>query len=269
MSVPPPLFEALDEIGAVVETASHLLVFLDFDGTLAPIADTPDAARLPDKTRGFLKTLARRVDCTVSIVSGRAVADVRRRVGVAGLVYAGNHGLEIAGGGLHFDEATAIGARGEVARAVATLEARLCHVPGTFVEAKGLTASVHYRVVSPGHWDEVERVVHGVVPEDHPDLVITAGKMVWEVRPRVGWNKGTAVRWIRERLGLRGAATFYLGDDRTDEDAFAEVGRVVTARVGTARPTRAGYRLADADEVAEFLQWLSRAVRFADAPNAT
>ena len=92
--------------------------------------------------------------------------------------------------------------------------------------------------------------------------------MVWEVRPRVGWNKGTAVRWIRERLGLRRAVTFYLGDDRTDEDAFAEVGRFVTARVGPPQPTRAGYRVADTEEVAEFLLWLSRIVRFADPPEA-
>ena len=148
------------------------------------------------------------------------------------------------------------------------MTARLDHIAGVLVEPKGLTASIHYRRVDPADRDEVERVVRSVISDDHSNLVVTPGKMVWEVRPKVGWNKGTAVRWIRERLGLNRATTFYLGDDRTDEDAFAEIGRFVTARVGAPRPTRAGYLVADPEEVAEFLLWLSRIVDFTDPPEA-
>ena len=107
--------------------------------------------------------------------------------------------------GLHFDETTAVGRKDDIEDAVGALAARLGHIAGVLVEPKGLTASVHYRRVRPADRVEVERVVRATIPDDHPNLVVTAGKMVWEVRPKVGWNKGTAVRWIRERLGLRQA----------------------------------------------------------------
>jgi trehalose 6-phosphate phosphatase len=269
MSVPPPLLEALDKVGAAVEAAARLALFLDFDGTLAPIAASPGLARLPPGTRAVLEKLARCDDCTIGIVSGRALDDVRRRVGMDGLIYAGNHGLEISGGGLHFDEPTAVALKADVAGTVGVLTSLLGQIDGVLVEPKGLTASIHYRRVRAEDRAEVERIVRRVVPEDHPNLVLVEGKMVWEVRPRVVWNKGKAVGWIRDRLGLGQALSFYLGDDRTDEDAFAQIGRFVTARVGPPQPTHAGYRLADPDEVAEFLLWLSRSDRFADAARTT
>lgn len=267
MPRPLPLLEALDEVGAGVEAAPHVLVLLDFDGTLAPIVDRPELARLPDRTRTVVERLARRANCTVGLVSGRTLGDLRERVGIGGVVYAGNHGLEIAGGGLCYEAAAALALGEEISGAVATLSARLGQILGVLVEAKGLTASVHYRLVSPTDRTEVERVVRETVAENHPTLRVVGGKMVWEVRPRVPWNKGSAVRWIREQLGLREALTVYLGDDQTDEDAFAEIGPFVTARVGAAPSTRAGYHVADPEEVAEFLVWLSRLVQFADRPS--
>ena len=78
----------------------------------------------------------------------------------------------------------------DIAEVVGTLAGRLGHIPGVLVETKGLTASVHYRRVRPADRDEVEQVVRRTVPDDHPHLVVSPGKMVWEVRPRVGWNKG-------------------------------------------------------------------------------
>jgi trehalose-phosphatase len=268
MPSPPLLLEALDEVGTIVESAVHRLIFLDFDGTLAPIAERPQLARLPAETRAIVEVLARRADCTVSIVSGRTLEDLHTRVGIDGLIYAGNHGLEISGAGLRFDETTAVVRKDDIELLVCHLAVRLRHIAGVHVEAKGLTASVHYRCVRPADWGAVERVVRNMIPDDHPNIVVTPGQMVWEVRPRVGWNKGTAVRWIRERLELHHAVTFYLGDDRTDEDAFAEVGRFVTARVGAPQPTLAGYQVPDTEEVAEFLLWLSRCLRFADPPEA-
>jgi trehalose-phosphatase len=264
MDEPLPLLEALDEVGAAVESADHLALFLDFDGTLAPIVESPGLARMAPMPRAALEQLASRPDCTVGIISGRALDDVRMRVGIDGLVYAGNHGLEIAGRGLQFDEAMAARLRCETAEVVEMLAGRLAHFPGVLVEAKGPTASVHYRRVHPRDRDEVERAVRRAVPDDHPHLAVVRGKMVWEVRPRVGWNKGSALRWVRERLGLTRALTFYLGDDLTDEDAFAAVGRFVTARVGPSQTTLAGYRISDTHEVAEFLVWLCRVLRFAD-----
>jgi len=259
MFSPSPLLEALDEVGAAIGTARRLAVFLDFDGTLSPIVASPGLARLPDATREALARLTQREDCTVSIVSGRSLVDVRERVALDGIIYAGNHGLEIDGAGLQFEEPVAVALRTDVGGTVGSLLPLLSRIPGALVEPKGLTATVHYRLVGPEDRDEVERIVRQLVPEDHPSLVVVSGKMVWEIRPRVSWNKGKAVGWIRRRLGLGSdvATAFYLGDDRTDEDAFEEVGRLVTAKVGPAQQTRAGFRIADTDEVASFLHWLA------------
>ena len=131
-------------------------------------------------------------------------------------------------------------------------------MPGALVEPKGLTTSVHYRNVSPEHRDDLARIVHEAVATDAARFVLTAGHCVWEIRPRVRWHKGqastgsSAISEIR-----RGRLVFYLGDDRTDEDAFASLPDGVTVKVGSpGAPTRARYRLPDPDSVQAFLVWL-------------
>jgi trehalose 6-phosphate phosphatase len=253
-----PLLAALDEVGAKVDAAPHVLLLLDFDGTLAPIVDRPEDARMPGATRASLARLAARDDVTACVVSGRAIDDVRDRVGIAGLIYAGDHGMEIDGPGLHLVEPTAERLREGLHRLADDLAARLVGLIGVEVERKRMTATVHHRRASPEATAEAGRVVRDVVPEGHPDFALTTGKAIWEVRPRVDWHKGSAVLAIRDRLGLAGALPIYLGDDRTDEDAFAAIGPDVTARVGPPAPSLAHYRLADPDEVGTFLAWLAR-----------
>jgi trehalose-phosphatase len=96
MSTPSPLLEALDELGAVLQAADHLLLLLDFGGTLAPIAEAQRLAELPAPTRAILRRLARRPECTIGVVSGRAVDDVRARIGIEGLVYGRERGRPVA-----------------------------------------------------------------------------------------------------------------------------------------------------------------------------
>ncbi len=266
MPSPQPLLDTLDEVAVSLETAAHVLLFLDFDGTLAPIVASPELAHLPSATRSALEAVSQHPHCTVSIVSGRELNDIRERVAIDGLVYAGNHGLEIEGEGLRFNHVKAARLKDGLEAVVDELINELAGVAGVLVEPKGLSASVHYRRVCPEDQSRVEHAVRHAIPSNHPHFAVVPGKMVWEVRPRVEWNKGTAVRWIREQLGLTNALTMYLGDDRTDEDAFATVGRFVSARVGALQPTRAGYRIPDTEQVAEFLIWLSRVLRFADRP---
>ena len=95
-----------------------------------------------------------------------------------------------------------------------------------------------------------------LVPADHPLFVLTEGKMIIEIRPRVDWNKGTAVRWIQDRLQADGALPFIIGDDRTDEDAFDAIDDAVTIRVGPEESTVAQYCLPDQEAVGEMLHWL-------------
>lgn len=203
------------------QRAGCLLVALDFDGTLAPIVPEPEAATILPEARAALEQLRRRPDTRVAVVSGRALADVRGRVGVPGLVYAGNHGLEIGGDGLHWRHPAAAAQRERLEACGRALTAALAPLGGVWVEDKGLTLSVHYRRATDPEagakaWEAAQRACDG-------GLRLTPGKEVINVVPAVDWDKGDAVRAILDRLdpgGGRGVWAIFIGDDRTDEDAF-------------------------------------------------
>ena len=135
----------------------------------------------------------------------------------------------------------------------------LARCQGALVEPKGLTASVHYRNVAPELWDEVGRVVEQVVASDADRFVLTSGNRVWEIRPRVAWHKGEALDWIMRHLGDPARRLmFYLGDDRTDEDAFARFPeRRDRQDRSSPSSTLARYHLADPAAVERFLGWLA------------
>src|SRR5262249_49347824 len=136
------------------------------------------------------------------------------------------------------------------------LAKRLEAIPGVYVEDKGLTASVHYRVVPPERQEEVRRLVHGAMASASPPLQLSAGDRVFDIRPRTYWSKGDAVKWTREHVPLTGALVIYIGDDATDEEAFAALPADITIRVGTAPETLAQYHLEDVAQVRAFLTWL-------------
>ena len=239
-------------------------VFLDYDGTLTPIVDTPEQAVLSDSMRAVVRRLGD--GCVTAIVSGRARNDVQARVRLDNLFYAGTHGFEIVG-------PEGSGIRHEVGKeflpAMEELHQRLRRAlgqtPGLLLETKGYSLAVHYRLVrEESAVARVESVVDALMP-DYPTLRKTHGKKVFEIRPRFDWNKGRAVQWILEALDLHhaGVTPFYLGDDTTDEDGFEAVaGSGVGILVADeTRPTAARYRLNDDVEVGRFLERLARTVR--------
>lgn len=239
--------------------------FLDYDGTLAPIAAHPAKAVLETGMQQVLRRLATR--WPMAIISGRAVSDVYARTGVEQAVYAGDHGMmfltpsgEQLAPGLEDAHLAAL------AHAAKRLKARLDGTDGVWVETKSCTLSVHTRQASPGVKTDVERVVDETIAEE-PLLRKTLGKDVVELQPSVAWDKGKALvhlfdRWQSTRPGL---VPVVLGDDRSDEAAFAAVqGHGVGVFVGTqAGETAADFSLADPGEVREFLErlesWLNRA----------
>jgi trehalose-phosphatase len=173
------------------------------------------------------------------------------------IIYAGNHGLEITGPGMHFIEPTAarrVEALEELSR---QLQVRLRHIPGVEVESKVFTASIHFRRASRSSLDEVHKTVQDAVIPIVSLFQVTQGLQVFEIRPRVNWHKGLAVRWIREALGRRDALAMYLGDDLTDEDAFRALPDGITISVGRTAGTCAGYYIEMQESVQEFLQWLA------------
>ena len=179
------------------------LVF-DVDGTLAPIAPRPELAAVPDDVRAELRRLANRY-LLVACVSGRAGLDARKLVGVDGIQYVGNHGLE-----LHPD-----------ARTLALAIARFRDAVGLPVEDKGVSLAYHYREASDEEAarTELEGVAQSALLAG---LDARWGRKVLEVRPRVDADKGTAVQALLERSGAtRG---LYAGDDTTDLDAFRGLG---------------------------------------------
>ena len=255
-----PLFDALDEVASRVSEARHILLFCDFDGALAPVYDHPATATLSAEIRPLLSDIGACGRLTVTVVSGRSASDLRSRTNIPGFIVAGNHGLEIAGPGWeHVDPAVA-----EHAPYVQNLAAALIKateaIHGVFVEEKGLSVSVHFRHVAAEKHEAVRSAVHSVLGSASHPFVLTTGRMVFDIRPRVYWNKGEAVKWIAAQVGHTDALVIFVGGDPTDEDAFAALPNGVTVRVGQGPETSAKYHVDGPDGVRQFLQWLRNLV---------
>lgn len=202
-----------------------LLLFLDYDGTLTPIVSHPGKARLSTTRKQILKNLARLPDLQVAIVSGRALAQIKKQVNVPGLLYAGNHGLEFEGPRLRFVHPEALKAKDSLGKLAEILRSALRPFGGILVENKIYTLSIHYRRLKPVRLEAFQKLFSEIF-ERHAGsarFIVREGKKVLEIRPLVRWNKGTLVLWLlaRQRAHTRPAVLpVYLGDDQTDEDAF-------------------------------------------------
>jgi trehalose-phosphatase len=233
-----------------------LALFLDYDGTLTPIVERPEAAVLDDATRDVLRRVAARH--TVAIVSGRNLDDVRERVGLADLTYAGCHGFDIEGpAGSRVHEAAAA-AVPQLAAAADEVAHDTQGLPGVQLERKRFTLAVHYRRAREADVRAVREAVERAQAR-HPALRVTSGKKVFELQPDVDWDKGRAVLWLIESLALQDALPVYIGDDVTDEDAFralAHRGVGIAVHDGP-QATAAQYTLRDTDEVRALLAGLA------------
>lgn len=221
----PHAMDGVDGWLAEWRSAGSIILLLDFDGTLAPIVDRPEMAALPAATKRALEQLSAQETVHVAIISGRGLADARDRVRLDGVWYAGNHGMEIHGPGIDRVHPEARAARPELERARAAIERAIGGIEGAFVEDKGLTLSVHYRLTPRDEVGAVRAAVERAVAAA-PSLRMTEGKEVLEVRPRIDWDKGRAVEFLLEQLAPEaGVPVLYIGDDRTDEDAFRALRR--------------------------------------------
>jgi trehalose-phosphatase len=235
-------------------------VFLDYDGTLTPIVEDYNRAFLSDAMRATIRALAER--CPVAIVSGRDVVTMRRLVGLDSLYYAGSHGFEIGGPkGWHDALEKGVEALPELDRAERELHEALADIEGHAVERKRFSIAIHYRRVAVAEIERLQQIVEQVAAH-HPGLRQGHGKKVRRLQPDVDWDKGHAVLWLLERLGLDRPEILplYIGDDVTDEDALEAlrargIGIVVRGE-DNARPSAARYALADPGDVRRFLELL-------------
>jgi trehalose 6-phosphate phosphatase len=248
----------MNEILRAIEPGRSVLLFLDYDGTLVPIVRDPDRAVLSPRRRRFLEALSRSM--FVGIVTGRSLADIRRRVGVEGLAYIGNHGLEASWGRRSWTHPRAKELRPALARLLNRIRARTRRFPRLLIEDKGVTASLHLRRMDPALVSPLRRIVAEEVRRARRSFVAPEGKKVIELLPNVAWGKGEGIRKIMRWLprDSAGGLWVYIGDDRTDEDAFRTLGGgSLTVRVGRGRGTQARYRLPDVGKVWALLRKVS------------
>jgi trehalose 6-phosphate phosphatase len=223
---------------------SSVLLAFDYDGTLSPIAPTPESALLPAATKELLICVA--ATYPLVVISGRGLADISERVAAIGAKRIfGNHGLEWSGGKSR--------PRAQVHGWVERLREQLSGQPGVFVEDKTHSLSVHYRLAPDN-----DRALQFILPivRALPDVRVICGAAAVNLLPRHGANKGVALRRALDETGC--ARAIYVGDDDTDEDAFGALtpDTLLAIRVGPSGASRAMYHLDSQESIDQLLQAL-------------
>lgn len=223
-------------------------LFLDFDGTLAPLADTPDDVDVGPDLIALLEDARRFLDGRLAIVSGRSVATLRG-LGFADFLLAGTHGLEFARPGEYVEAPARLPAIDAVEQAFHDFAEER---PGVLVERKSISVGLHYRG-APKYEQEASDLAQ-VLAAEH-DLSIQRGKLLFELRPG-GADKGSAVERLMQSAPMQGGTPIFIGDDVTDEEGFASAARLGGAGilVGPERSTLAAYRLEQVDHVRHYLR---------------
>ncbi len=253
------LFDQLKQVRSKL-SSKHVLFFFDYDGTLTEIAQTPQQAVIPKKTKELLKKLSQKPNYTLAIISGRALEDIKNIVGLKDIIYAGNHGLEIEGPKIKFEGQVSARSKSVIRNIYENMVSNLSQIKGVLIEDKSLAISVHYRLVAGKDMQEFLSKFYEITkPYAVEDKIkIDEGKKVYEIKPPVAWNKGKTVLWLLARqqflLGEDKIFPVYIGDDLTDEDAFKALKRKgLTVFVGKPGNSKANYYLKNTEEVIKFL----------------
>jgi len=259
------LESALDRVKTIVRKMRRGVpaILLDYDGTLTPIVDDPGRADLDDDMRRTVASIGEH--WFTAVISGRGLEDIRRRVGIDNLIYAGSHGFEATGGSGYFDQNPE---KEKFLDLLESAESELrdftADMDGVIIERKKFAIAVHFRQADPENVPSLEQKVDELA-RDSAELKKTGGKKIFELRPDVDWDKGRVLDSMLERFHIdcSRVVPLYIGDDETDEDAF----RAVNERNGIAvlvgdpeKRTAASYVLRDPAEVADFLKNIAEQV---------
>lgn len=254
------VFNVWQNIEKRLWSAKGILLLLDFDGTLTPIVDRPKGAELSPEMRGILKFLAKKRGFEVAIISGRSISDLKQKIKIRNIIYVGNHGLEIERRKKKFIYPQASKSIRTMKELKKILKARLGSIKGTIVEDKGVGLAIHYRMVKNSDVPELKRMVRQIFRPfmEKRKIKIGYGKKVLEAKAPITWDKGKAASMILDSFKKEKPLSFYLGDDRTDEDAFSALdGKGITVFVGKPRKSKAKFFLKNVGEVGIFLKRLS------------
>ena len=234
------------------------VLFLDFDLTLSPLARNPNHAFLPVATKNVLKEISAHIP--VVVITGRKLSDIKKRVGIKTLIYIGNHGLEHEKSGITKSAPLSILPKNGLKKIKYKFLNLAKKYPGVLVEEKKFTIALHYRLLPR----ENKSAFLIEVKKIHPSLKKhglrgSFDKKTFDVRPDTKTNKGTACLWVLETLQNKShkkLTPIYIGDGKTDEDAFRALPQGITIRVGKSKHSYAEYYVSNVGEVRKFLVWL-------------
>jgi len=257
------LFDVWEGFRKLIDGRSSVLLLLDYDGTITPIVERPGLAVLPSKTRNLLVDLSKSSRITLGIVSGRPLSELKKRVGVDGIYYVGNHGLECKGPGMEYLNLTAVKTKLVLDEVYLKLVHKLKHITGVLVEHKEITLAVHYRMASAHDAPKVRSIFTRIVRPytENGDVKIAENKKTLDVMPPVDWDKGRMILQLLDMLSRSTNKDFlplYIGDDATDEDAFkalAEIGICILVS-DSIKKSYAKYYVKSVAEVMKILELL-------------
>lgn len=256
------LFSSLDEIKKIINN-SALFLLLDYDGTLTRIRKTPQMAVINPRTKNLLNDISKNGKIKLAVISGRSLSDIKSKIGLSSIIYSGNHGLEISGPKVKFKMFVPKESRKTIEEIRRQFKKEFSSINGVIIEDKGFGVALHFRQV---HKRQIPAVKAGFNKITGPYLsenkiMIKPGKMVFDVKPAISWDKGKAVLMLlklKKRLwGKKTVLPVYIGDDITDEDAFSALkSKGITVFVGKNKKTNAKYYLNNTSEVFKFLRFI-------------
>lgn len=256
------LFEDWEDIQTRIREAPDVFLLLDYDGTLTPIVSRPGLALCPPEVKRLLAQLRDSPHVFLCVISGRSLEDITKKVGLPGITYVGNHGLDIQNpAGMH-KKILSPSRQQELGNILQTLRESIGEIPGIFFEDKGSLLAVHYRNAARKHVMRIQDILKETLARHKGRWKTAQGKMVVEIQPEVDFHKGKAVKDL-----LKGTSPhllpIYLGDDQSDEEAFREVkGRGISVLVGPESGlSEAEYYLESPAEVQVFLRRCAKVMR--------
>lgn len=248
---------AIDRLAAGTK---RLLVATEFDGALCPITDPLSNAVIPPVILEILGQLSLSPSVALAVISRRALDDLVRRVPLQ-IILAGNYGLAVCGPGFSFEHSVARKIRPQLAEACHHLRQVVSAWKGAWVEDKELTAAIHYSDVDWSHHYTLMRNVRHCMAPYGGLFGMRAGRKVIEIVPRIGWDKGCCLGWIRHKLNLEQDGSICIGDDPEDESMFLANPSGLNIAVGPLSHTVARYHVGDVFEVAAILAHVDQAMR--------
>jgi len=244
-----------------------VLFLSDFDGTLSPIVSHAAQAAYAPGVKKLVRKLCQTQGVTFGFISGRGVKDLIQRAGrhlgkslKNHVFFAGNHGSEIRWGNRSFLAPGLSPYRKNLKKTTQMLRGVLRSYPGSWLENKEWSISVHYRLTPHRLFNSFEKKIKQLLKPYRNRLILRPGKKVWEIRPRINWDKGAAAQWIYRRMKNK-PYPIYVGDDVTDEDVFRVFRRHgLTVRVGKNPHSRAEFFIRDQRAIKTFLKNIQKVI---------